>query len=196
MHRLPASLGCYDGHEQEPIELVNGWMWHKKYYATLESLNCEYYQEIHIGKSSCGWRFSLCIYPTENPRFKNDEHYHELYLDEPIESLDDWIKLFNDKHNKIYDEYDEEVTPEDMINIISKRKGHDDLKDGWQKLYVGTEFESKEMYLAINGLLVHDRSRDMYAHLIPKDRVTIMPEDCTYDLILSGNDVESGEIFS
>ena len=198
MHRLPASLGCGDGHEQEPIELVNGWMWHRKYYATLESLNSEYYQELHIGKSSAGWRFGLCIYPKENPRFVDDEYYHEPYLDESIDSLDDWIKLFGDPKNKIYDEYDKEISKEEMIDIIAHRKGHDDLKEGWQKLYVGTAIESREEYYAINGLLVHKMTRPRPYYLDPKrdEYTTIMPRDCTYDLILSGNDVESCEIFS
>ena len=126
-HRLASSLGCDDGRAYEPIELVNGWMWNNKYYPTVEELNKEYYQEIHIGKSSCGWRFSLCIYPTENPRFKGEE-WNDQYLDKPISSLDDWVELFNDPSNKIFDEYGDEVSPEDMIEKISKRKPFGDLK--------------------------------------------------------------------
>lgn len=194
LHRLPASLGCDDGHEYEPVELINGWLWHNKYYATLEVLNSEYYQELHIGKSSMGWRFLLCTYPKKHP------NYDEEYLEKPIEKLDDWIELFKNPKNKIYDEYGYEVHFEDMIATIACRKKCNDLKDGWQKVNVGTEFESKEKYRAINGLLVHDRSNyyTSSSYMDPKrlDYITIMPDDCTYDMILSGNDVEVCEIFS
>ena len=195
-HRVPASLGCDNWHEHEPIELENGWVWHNRYYPTLEKLNEDFYQEIHIGKSSCGWRFSLCTYPEENPRLIQYGK-HEFYLDKPISSLEDWIALFEADGNTIWDEYGDKVSKDDMVKCISKREPRDNLTEGWQRLNKGTKFETKEEYFAINGLLVHkctrprpywyDSSRDAYT--------TIMPDDCTYDLILSGNDVESGEIF-
>lgn len=195
-HRIPASLGCDDGHEYEPIELENGWVWHNKYYPTLDELNKEFYQEIHIGKSSCGWRFGLCIYPAENPRFKG-ESWNDKYLDKPISSLGDWEELFDDPDNSIWDEYGDEVSKDDMVACIANRKPRESLRDGWQRLNEGTEFETKEEYFAINGLLVHERTRPS-PHWLDAHRdtyTTIMPDDCTYDLILSGNDVESGEIF-
>ena len=199
LHRIPASLGCGDDHEHEPIELVNGWVWHNKYYATLEALNAEFYQDIHIGKSSCGWRFLLCKYPAENPRFKDaEECFREIYLDKPIETIYDWTELFHAPGNKIFDEYGEEVSAQDMILTIVARKPQPDLIDGWQKLNVGTEFESREEYRAINGLLVHDNSNYCSSIWIDPKReqyMTIMPDDYTYDMVLSGNDVESGEIF-
>ena len=70
LHRLPAAVGCLEG-QNEPIELINGWVWNNKYYVTLESLNSEYYQEVHIGKSAGGWRFLLCQYPEDNPQYKD-----------------------------------------------------------------------------------------------------------------------------
>ena len=71
--------------------------------------------DIHIGKSSGGWCFSLHVDP-----FKN------------INSLADWQTLWNEtvlggidgkvKHkNVIYNEYNEVVKPEEMMNIITNR---------------------------------------------------------------------------
>lgn len=193
LHRLPASLGCDDGHEYEPVELVNGWLLHNKYYPTLEVLNSEYYQELHIGKSSMGWRFLLCTYPKEHP------NYHEEYLPKAILSLDDWIELFNDPKNKIFDEYDNEVSKEEMLDIIAHRAPNKGLKEGWQHLEtLHDDGITKEEYYVIKGLLVHKMTRPRSAYLdLKRDRyTTIMPDDCTYDLCVSGNDVEVCEIFS
>lgn len=202
MHRIPASLGCHDGHEQEPIELTNGWMWNNRYYATIEALNSDFYQRIHIGKSSSGWRFGLCTYPTENPKFKDGKTgYHEYYLDKPISSFDDWVELFNDPNNHIENGCGEEITKDKMIDIIAHRKPCGELLEGWHKVNVGTQSESKEEYFFIHGLMAHKMSRphpswmDVDADKYEKNN-TIMPEDCTYDLIVSGNDIDNCEIFS
>lgn len=194
LHRLDSTLGCGDGCEKEPIELVNGWVWDSKYYPTIETLNSEYYQRIHIGKSSAGWRFGLCVYPTENPRFKG-ESWNDHYLDKPIESLDDWIELFNDPCNYIEDEYGIRISKEVMLDIITNRKpnSNEELREGWHKLYIGTQFESKEEYFFIKGLMVHKCTKP-YPYWLDLEKydknITIMPEDCTYDLIFSGNDIE------
>ena len=193
---LPSTLGTgdynYHWDNAEPTELVNGFVWRNKYYATVEALNDEFYQEIHIGKSSCGWRFGLCVYPDINPRFKDDPLTplkNKVWLEEPIKSLDDWIVLFNNPNNKIFDEEGEEISPQNMIDIITKRKGDIEAHpDGWIKDRHGNTY-----YRAINGLYVHDETRHPFGH--PQYN-TIMPPDCTYDLILSGNDVEAGSIFS
>lgn len=189
LHRIPARLGCSEGDENEPLELVNGWVWNKKYYPTIEDLNKEFYQVLHIGKSSMGWRFGLCIYPTENPRFKDDSTYHEYWLDEPINSLEDWIKLFKTKGNRIFNEYNEEVSVKEMLKTITKRQGKVVADDGSDTGTVTAN--SVEEYKVVAGLLVHtpeDKYRSGY--------VTMMPANCTYDLLLSGNDPNSGIIFS
>ena len=59
--------------------------------------------EIHIGKSSGGWVFTLRI-------------DNELGL----LSLADWKRKFND--GKILDEYGEEQSPDEMMDIITNRK--------------------------------------------------------------------------
>jgi hypothetical protein len=60
--------------------------------------------KILIGKSSYGWCFAL-------------------HVTEEIKSLDDWFVLFNDKNNKIFDEYGGEVSFDDMKSIILYRAG-------------------------------------------------------------------------
>ena len=189
-HRLPASLGCSDGLEHHPVELTNGWLWDKTYYPSIETLNERYFRCIHIGKSSCGWRFSLCVYPIENPRFVHDEYYHEPYLEKPISSLDDWIVLFRTPGNVIIDEYDRTIGVEEMLSTRCKRKGFVEAdEDGWTKRREG----HFDRYRVINGLCVHDETRTQFGR---PQFVQIMPPDCTYDLILSGNDPESGVVFS
>lgn len=185
--QYPPSLGCTD--KEELVELTNGWVLHNTYYPNKEELNKHYYQKIHIGKSSYGWRFLLCIYPTENPLYKDDKIYHQYYLEKEISSLGDWIVLFNNPNNYIQDECGEKISTEEMIEIITKRKPSSNLKEGWQFLDNGKNNE----YRAINGLRVHDFSRRPY---FENNYVVIMPPDCTYDLILSGNDAGSGAIFS
>ena len=186
LHKIPASLGCCDGMEWDPQELVNGWVWNDRYYPDVESLNRDFYQNVHIGKSSAGWRFLLATYPDRHPQFEE-----ETWLDKPIENLDGWIDLFNNKQNKIFDEYGEEISPEDMIDIISKRKGNPKLKDGWQRL--GRDRDTE--YFVKNGLMVH---KDNESNSLFHDRhnyYKITGDECTYDLVLSGNDPYYGYIF-
>jgi len=56
---------------------------------------------LHIGKSSSGWCFSLQVYPEEN-----------------INTLEDWIRLMLDGSKFIVDEYDEVLTIRNMLDII------------------------------------------------------------------------------
>lgn len=69
---------------------------------------------IHIGKSSCGWVFSLHV-------------GHTAYLgedDEPsINSLEDWKELFARPGSFIEDEYRDVVTVEEMLSTITERQG-------------------------------------------------------------------------
>lgn len=190
-YTLPASLGCLDSElGDRPVELTNGWLWDKTYYPTLEKLKENYRQRIHIGKASCGWRFSLCVYPTENPHFVNNKHFHEYYLDKPISCLEDWIALFRDPQNIIKDEYGRVIEPEEMIEIICKREGFVEADDdGWTK----RSEDCPTRYRVINGLCVHDESRDPYGS---PQTIQIMPDDCTYDLIRSGNGNDDGQVFA
>lgn len=58
----------------------------------------------HIGKSSHGWHFTLHVNPEEN-----------------INTLEDWIKLFNTSDTHIVDEEGRHITPNYMVSIITDR---------------------------------------------------------------------------
>lgn len=60
---------------------------------------------LHIGKSSYGWVFALHQIP-------------ELGLN----SLEAWLNQFNRPGNIIFDEYRTEISKEDMIEKITRRK--------------------------------------------------------------------------
>ena len=107
-------VGCDDDFF---MKLENGYVWNRRYYQNLEELNKYFFQRIHIGKSSYGWKFLLCIYEL------NNEKYKSFKLTNSIKSLDDWIELFNDNNNYILDEYDRKINKEEMIDIITKREG-------------------------------------------------------------------------
>ena len=77
-------------------------------YYWIPKLPCECcgreFDDIHIGKSSAGWCFSLHVLP-----------------EDMINSLDDWICNFREKRSYIKDEYGKIVHPEEMLDIITKR---------------------------------------------------------------------------
>lgn len=82
-------------------ELDNGWVYKNHYY---EKLPEEFIHLLHIGKSSMGWHFSLCIYPEFG-----------------INDLDDWERLF-DKY-EIEDEYGDIISKDIMMDRITRRRG-------------------------------------------------------------------------
>lgn len=94
----------------EPLvdELDNGFVWNRHFYPNMDELNKDYYLELHIGKSSCGWHFDLCIYPDLG----------EL----SINNLHDWEILFTNKKNVIIDEYGEVISKEEMLDTITNRE--------------------------------------------------------------------------
>lgn len=62
---------------------------------------CGRVEEIHIGKSSVGWCFTLATH--------NDPH---------IKSLDDWLEVFTNPAHSIRDEYGECIHQAGMIRTI------------------------------------------------------------------------------
>jgi hypothetical protein len=72
-------------------------------------------EELHIGKSSAGWCFSLHVIPENN-----------------INTLYDWIEKF--PTGKIFDEYGVEISIGNMLDTILNRSWHkhDENKD-WSK---------------------------------------------------------------
>lgn len=85
-------------------ELKNGFVFDGYYYKDKEELDNHYFERIHIGKSSFGCKFKLCIY--NYPCFK-------------ATNLKDWKKLF--KQYEIRDEDDNSIEPDKMVSIILKR---------------------------------------------------------------------------
>lgn len=66
----------------------------------------------HIGKSSCGWVFSLHIYPEEG-----------------IHDLPDWERLWSAPNTYILDEYGTRTSVEKMRAVITERRH----KEAWNK---------------------------------------------------------------
>lgn|SRR5574343_134726 len=62
--------------------------------------------KLHIGKSPCGWHFSLHVIPEQE-----------------INSLEDWKKYWNDHPSEtITNEYGDELSREEMLGIITDRR--------------------------------------------------------------------------
>ena len=143
--------------DSEPKELTNGFLYRNTYYPTEEELLNNLALILHIGKSSYGWHFSLCIYP-------------EL----GINDLDDWKKLFSEY--EIYDEYDRLVSTDEMLETITNRYDKEFLELGqeafeakvvanhnelWNHMHT-SQVKDYDEYLRINyaerglnGLLAH-----------------------------------------
>ena len=81
-------------------------------YESLPSYHTENPEGFHIGKSSSGWFFNMCIYP-----------------DMGIKDLSDWEKAWSDPNYEIVDEYDQIQTPKEMLDRILDRRGTVTPKD-------------------------------------------------------------------
>jgi hypothetical protein len=164
------------------------------YYSTLEELSKVYAQRIHIGKSSYGWHFSLCIYPEYG-----------------INNLEDWTRLFNDCNNQIFDEYDTPVSADTMLDLITNRmmSGWEDSPEaikafeeraliGHNNLMAytccGKQYETYDEFLADNHAVRGNKG--LWKHQLDKFHVENPDKTATYDYIISGNDPEKGIIFS
>jgi hypothetical protein len=62
-------------------------------------------EELHVGKSSAGWCFSLHVWPEKG-----------------LNTLGDWIAFWRDG-KIIRDEYGEEVSEKEMLQTITERSG-------------------------------------------------------------------------
>ena len=183
-------LGSYD---TEVTQLTNGYVCRNTYYPTLDALSKDFEQEIHIGKSSFGWHFSLCVYPEYG-----------------IHNFEDWKCLFFDFNTTIEDEYGETISPEEMIDIITDRAAPD-----WDKHPVPEDYEAHVLEAANQmeqymGSLRRYKSYDEYLvdnhaqrgnngllkHQAEKFHIDNPDKAATYDYIKSGNDPEEGLIFS
>lgn len=69
---------------------------------------------IHIGKSSCGWKFL----------FQGYQDY-ELEYNKPhinINSLENWKEFLSNKEYGILDEYDREISYEDFFELVEEKQ--------------------------------------------------------------------------
>lgn len=147
---------------------------------------------LHIGKSSYGWHFGLCIYP-----------YLEIY------SLEDWRALFESDEYEIVSEEDGVISCDDMISRITKRR--QTLLDAYGSLeeyeqaslnnsnnfathFSGKQYDTYEELMAanhatrgLNGLWAHEssiwdmRSDERWSGFMPM-MSTYIRTDGTYDL--------------
>lgn len=117
---------------------------------------------LHIGKSSFGWHFNLCIYP-----------YMNIY------NLEDWKEMFENEDYYIMSEDDEELSCEDMMRIITDRKGDAKITD--------EELKKNHAERGLNDLLAHsssiwdERGKEEWKQFMPM----LTPHyrtDGTYDL--------------
>lgn len=127
-------------------------------------------EKLHIGKSSFGWHFGLCIY--ENLGIKD---------------LEDWKKLFNSSDYIILDEYDDLVSAENMLDRITNRSAIEvseqeriDLHNSYSYKKVKSYDELLQMNSAERGknnLWAHARTTNAFG-----DRAMYKRTEGTYDL--------------
>lgn len=115
---------------------------------------------LHIGKSSMGWCFSLHVYPTE------EDHHEGCRPKEPIKNLEGWEKMFAIEGSHIENEDSVVITPEEMVNIITRKLMP--LRTIGQKPYGysswGAFHEENDSQLGPKGLLRHRRSHYCIGH--------------------------------
>ena len=89
-------------------------------------------EDKYIGKSSGGWHFTLHVEPENG-----------------INTLDDWKALFAKPETKIVDEYERELSVEQMIKVITDRSW--DRPNDWSK----EEYEQNHAEPGLKGLARH-----------------------------------------
>lgn len=99
------------------------------------------YPALHIGKSSGGWCFSLHVDQSNN-----------------LNSLADWVALWSVPGAVILDEYGRTLTPDEMFNVITKRKGwYPSGPDGFA-------WSANHAELGPNGLVRHQIGQYCIGH--------------------------------
>ena len=127
------------------------------YYLVQDACECcgRGADEIHIGKSSGGWCFALHVYP-------------EGWYEPKIMTLSAWELAWSQPKTKIRDEYDKDVSPQEMLKIITERKWESPIK------WTDHDYALNDAEPGPNGLV---RSRIDNRHCIGHG-------DGTYDLII------------
>lgn len=83
-------------------------------------------EPLHIGKSSGGWTFALHAIPEEG-----------------LHTLEDWIDRWSKPGAWIRNEYEEGITPEKMLSVITERKSirPPDDPTAWVSTFYANEYE-------------------------------------------------------
>lgn len=98
-------------------------------------------KDLHIGKSSLGWCFSLHVIPEEG-----------------LTSLDAWKNLFYRGFGHIESEYGERISADEMLEVILVRQRRIPLQESWKSMgYKSLEdmLEKNHAEVGPNGLLSH-----------------------------------------
>ena len=85
------------------------------------------YDEIHLGKSSCGWKFV----------FQEQEQYHNF------EEFKDFI--LNSKEYIIKDEYGRKIKPQELLDLIEEKQKENNPDDfTYNKNVNGYRFDDRD----------------------------------------------------
>lgn len=74
-------------------------------------------QELHIGKSSAGWKFCFQGY-----LYEDDYCPH-------IQSIKDWKEYIKNNNMLIFDEYNERISSKDFWNMVEKKQEEKNPED-------------------------------------------------------------------
>jgi len=86
------------------------------YYAKINFCKeCGRFDELHIGKSSAGWKFAI-------------EIHEEFYKD-----LKQLFNFLTNLDGELYNEYGEAVTPQSLFQLIEEKKNDKSHFDGYPK---------------------------------------------------------------
>lgn len=123
------------------------------YYARFNVCKCcgRAEEELHIGKSSGGWVFSLHVIPEKG-----------------ITTLDDWKERLQKDGVTIWDEYGTQKSYEELMDVITNRgwEGHEYPYTIWGKTYNSFEelARSNDGLPGPNNLLRHNIGRLCVRH--------------------------------
>jgi hypothetical protein len=99
-------------------------------------------EKLHIGKSSGGWCFSMQVLPNHD-----------------INTLSDWEMAWNAKGSTIVNEYNEFISPAQMLDIVTIRERPTDWENpSWWNGFYSSEQDfhrRNESERGPNGLLRH-----------------------------------------
>lgn len=101
------------------------------YYAVKKKPKSLYdYSIIHIGKSSCGWKFLFKYHDNEDLKLRNYNEYKNFILN---------------KDYAFYDEYDKEIKGQELLDLIDeKQKNNNSNNFKYNKNIGGYRFSNED----------------------------------------------------